>query len=100
MDEVLTRSEIESRYPSEWILIADPEVDQHLQVVRGRVVCHSKDRDEVDRKAIELRPQHAAYLYTGKMPEGTEMVLPYAAAERRHRRAARPGLSAGTAVDR
>lgn len=74
-EEVLTLEEINARFPSEWVLIADPEVDKHLRVLRGRVVCHSKDRDEVDRKAIELRPKHAAYLYTGTMPEGTEMVL-------------------------
>jgi hypothetical protein len=75
MHEVMTLAEINSRFPSEWVLVADPEVNQHLEVVRGRVVIHSKDRDEVDRKAIALRLKHAAYLYTGTMPEGTEMVL-------------------------
>jgi len=39
-------------------------------------VCwHSKDRDEVYRKAVELRPRRFAVLYTGKMPKDTAVVL-------------------------
>jgi hypothetical protein len=55
MDEILTLGEMEVRFPSEWILVADPELDETLEVVRGRVVSHSKDRDEVYQRAIELR---------------------------------------------
>jgi hypothetical protein len=75
MDEVMTLQEINSHFPSEWILIADPEVDKHLRVMRGRVVIHSKDRDEVDRKAVELRLKSSAFHYTGEIPEGTAIVL-------------------------
>src|SRR5438874_1099657 len=49
MDEVMTIEEIDSRFPSEWVLLADPKVDQYGRVVGGRVVCHSRDRDEVDQ---------------------------------------------------
>ena len=76
MDEIMTLEEINSHFDSEWILIADPEVDEHLEIIRGRVVCHSKDRDEVYRHAIALPPpKRYAVLYTGKMPEGTAIVL-------------------------
>jgi DNA helicase HerA-like ATPase len=75
MDEVMTRCEIESRFHGEWVLIADPEVDEELRVVRGRVVHHSKDRDEVDRKMVELRLKSSATLYTGEIPENTAVVL-------------------------
>jgi hypothetical protein len=75
MDEIMTAAEIESRFDGEWVLVADPEVDEQLRVVRGKVVCHSKDRDEVDRKMIELRLKSSATLYTGKMPENTAIVL-------------------------
>jgi len=75
MDEVLTVPEIEKRYPSEWILVADPEFDEHEDVARGRVVWHSKDRDEVYRKDMELRPRSAAYLYTGTIPDDMVVVL-------------------------
>jgi hypothetical protein len=75
MDEMMTLAEIEARYPSEWILIADPEVDRHLDIIRGRVVCHSKDRDEVDRKAIELRLKSSVFHYTGEIPKDMEFAL-------------------------
>ena len=75
MDEVLTLAEIKSRFDSEWVLVADPELDASLEVARGRVIWHSKDRDEVYQKAVELRPQHSAFLYTGRIPEGTAVIL-------------------------
>jgi hypothetical protein len=75
MDEVLTLAEIQSRYDSEWVLIEDPEVDEDLEIVRGKVLWHSKDRDEVYRKDMELRPRSAAYLYTGKLPTDAAVVL-------------------------
>jgi hypothetical protein len=75
MEEVLSIEEIESKYPSEWILIVDPVTNESLEVLQGKVAWHSKDREEVYQKAIELRPQRAAYLYTGAIPENTVVVL-------------------------
>ena len=75
MGEIMTLAEIETRFDSEWVLIEDPEMDEHLEVVRGKVIWHSKDRDEVYRKDMELRPKSATYLYTGKMPENMAIVL-------------------------
>ena len=75
MQEILTLQEIETRFESEWVLVEDPELDEHLQVVRGKVIFHSKSRDELDEKDGELRPKSAAYLYTGAMPENTAIVL-------------------------
>jgi hypothetical protein len=73
--EVLTIEEIEARYDSEWILVGDPEVDEDLRVLRGTVLYHSKDRDEMYRRDLELRPKSAAYLYTGQFPEDAVIVL-------------------------
>ena len=67
MSEVLTRSEIEERFDSEWILVGDPETSDALEVLSGKVLWHSKDRDEVYRKAVELRPRRFATLYTGRI---------------------------------
>ena len=75
MDSVLTITEIESRYPSEWVLVEEPLTNEALEVQSGRVSCHSKDRDEVYRKALELRPKRFAMLYTGTMPKDTAIVL-------------------------
>ncbi len=56
-------------------LVVEPETNEQLEVVKGKVVHHSKDRDEVYRKAIAVRPKRFAILYTGEIPEGSEVVV-------------------------
>ena len=75
MEEVLTIAQIEARLDSEWILVGDPQTNEALEVQSGKVLWHSKDREEVYRKAAELRPKRSAMLYTGKMPKDTAVVL-------------------------
>ncbi len=75
MDDLLTISEIESRFKSEWVLVEDPQTNDILEVQGGRVRWHSQDRDEVYRKAVELRPKQFAVLYTGIIPKDTAVVL-------------------------
>ena len=75
MEEVLTIAQIEAQFDSEWILVGEPQTNESLEVQSGKVLWHSKDRDEVYRKAVELRPRRSAMLYTGKMPKNTAVVL-------------------------
>ena len=75
MERVMTISEIESQFDSEWILVDEPETNEQLEVLKGKVVHHSKDRDEVYRKAVALRPKRCAILYTGEIPEDAVVVL-------------------------
>ena len=75
MEKVMTNTEIESEFGSEWVLVIEPETNEQLEVVKGKVVHHSKDRDEVYRKAIAVRPKRFAILYTGEIPEGSEVVV-------------------------
>jgi hypothetical protein len=75
MNEILTITQIETQFEGEWILIEDPQTNEALEVQSGKVCWHSKDRDEVYRKAVELRPKRFAMLYTGKIPEDTAIVL-------------------------
>ncbi|MEM4284257.1 MAG: hypothetical protein QXS96_07215 [Candidatus Caldarchaeum sp.] len=75
MSEMLSLSEIQERFPGEWVLVEDPQTSESLIVTGGKVLWHSKDRDEVYRKARELRPKHSAILYTGKLPEEAAVVL-------------------------
>jgi hypothetical protein len=71
----LTIAEISNHFDSEWILVGEPETDEALNVCRGRVIAHSKDRDEVYRAAADLRPKRFAILYTGTAPANTAIVL-------------------------
>ncbi len=69
MSEVMSMAEIQARFDSEWVLLEDPETTQLQEVESGRVLWHSKDRGELYRKALELRPKHSAILYTGEIGE-------------------------------
>jgi hypothetical protein len=75
MDEVLSLAEIEARFPSEWVLLEDPVTNEVQQVLAGKVRYHSKDRDEVYDKAVELKLKSMAVRYTGDFPEDEEFVL-------------------------
>ena len=77
VERQMTIQEIEAQFDSEWVLVQDPETNEGLEVLRGNVLCHSKDRDEVYRMAISMtqRPKRFAILFTGEMPEGTAVVL-------------------------
>jgi len=75
MGNLLTVGEIESQFDSEWVLVEDPQTDNSLHVQSGRVIFHSKDRDEVYRKAVELKPKRFAMLYTGILPKDTAIIL-------------------------
>jgi len=75
MNQQMTIEDIRSQFESEWILIEDPETNDALEVLSGKVVHHSRDRDEVYRKAVSLRPTRSAVVYTGEIPEGTAVVL-------------------------
>ncbi len=69
------KTKVESQFDGEWVLIGDPKTDESLDLLAGQVLCHSKDRDEVYRRAVQLRPKRFAMHYTGKMPENTAIVL-------------------------
>ena len=75
MYETLTLKEIEDRFPSEWVLIGDPQTDETQRLLGGKVLFHSPERDEVDRRLLELRPSRFAFRYLGTMPEGMALVL-------------------------
>jgi hypothetical protein len=75
MSDTLSIAEIESRFDGEWVLLEDPQVNKQMEVLGGKVLAHSKDRDEVYQKAVELRPKHSATLYLGTVPDDTVIVL-------------------------
>ena len=72
---VVTIQEIESQFDGEWVLVEDPQTNDLLEVVSGNVVHHSKDRDEVYRTAVALKPKRCAVLYTGEIPDNTAVLL-------------------------
>jgi hypothetical protein len=75
MSELLTLGEIKARFPSEWVLIGDPQTDDSLEVLAGELLFHSLDRDEVDQKLLELRPSRFALRYLGTFPDNMALIL-------------------------
>jgi hypothetical protein len=76
MNEVMTRAEVETLFPNEWILMIDPDPGTDINI-RGRVIAHSKDRDEIHRKAMELPvPRNIAVFFAGPpFPPGMAVLL-------------------------
>ena len=75
MSDLQTIEQINSEFPSEWVLIGEPQTEEGTQLRGGRVLFHSLNRDEVYLKAVELRLPHFAVRYFGTMPENTALVL-------------------------
>ncbi len=75
MDEILTINEIQARYAPDWVLIGEPQTDKGQRLLAGKVLFHSPDRDEVDRRLLELRPARFAFRYLGTLPEDLALVL-------------------------
>ena len=69
MTEVLTRAEMQVKFDGEWVLVADPEMDENREVRGGRVVYHGPDREAMYDQDAALQLEYAAYLYLGPMPE-------------------------------
>jgi hypothetical protein len=71
-------AEIETKYPNQWVLIANPKMGRKPKwVLGGHVVLHSPDRAEFLRMLGEWddpEVMHTASWYTGKFPE--EELLP------------------------
>ena len=57
------------------VLIEVEEVDESFNVVEGEVLAHSKDKDELYRKLLEIRPEEFSVEYTGEIPQDLAVVL-------------------------
>lgn len=75
MDEILTLEQIEARYAPDWVLIAEPQTDDGLHLLGGKVVYHGKDPDELYRKASELGLTRIAVRYLGEWPDDVALNL-------------------------
>jgi hypothetical protein len=75
VNDILTIEEIKSRYPSEWVLVGEPQLDEMSRLLAGKVLFHSSIRDEVYRKAVEFHLPHFAVRYLGSPPENMALVL-------------------------
>jgi hypothetical protein len=82
--EVLNISQIREKFPSQWVLIGNPELDNFdtlgsiaRKLVRGVVLMGSADKRELAYKAKELRQgfNSITCIYTGEFPKGRKYLL-------------------------
>ena len=69
MKKVFTMKELEALYSGEWVLLVNPKHIERLDRLRGELVFHSKDRDEVYKEAHKRKDAHTAIFYVGSLPE-------------------------------
>jgi len=69
--------EIAKRFKDEWVLVDVKEVDEDFNLREGDVIAHAKDKEEIYRRLMELRPRNFSIEYTGKIPEDLAVVLTY-----------------------
>ncbi|MBW2058461.1 MAG: hypothetical protein JRJ26_13290 [Deltaproteobacteria bacterium] len=67
--------EIRNTFKDQWVLVKVDKVDASLNIVEGEVLAHSKDKDEVYKKLLEIRPKEFSVEYTGMIPEDLAVVL-------------------------
>ncbi len=72
---ILTLEEIFSLYPDEWVLIVSPELDEELSVIRGEVLAHAIERDEIYSKLSLRNGKSVAIEYTGLIPDNLAVML-------------------------
>lgn len=66
---ILTLEEMKERYWGEWLLIDQAELDENMNVKRGRVLFHSTDQQEL-YDSLHLREGRAASIeYLGSIPD-------------------------------
>ena len=74
-EEILTLEEIQQQYPHQWVLIVEPEVDKYLNVIRGKVLAHSPDRDQAYSQFPLGNGKPVAIEYTGPIPDDLAVML-------------------------
>ena len=67
---------IEKTYAGEWVLLDDLRHSKRTgQIISGRVIAHSVDRDSVYEAGIAAKPKRSAVLCFKELEPGTILVL-------------------------
>lgn len=75
MDEILTLEQIKEKCPDEWCLVECVEVSEDWEIIRGKVLAHSPDRDVIYGQLATTKANHVAVEYTGEIPDDWAIML-------------------------
>jgi hypothetical protein len=73
-NELLMIEEIRQKYPEEWLLVIDCELSENTELKAGRVVEHSRCRDDI-HKALRNHTGKIAIYYTGEIPDDLTVIF-------------------------
>lgn len=60
-------STLKRRYPKQWLLLTHVVTDELTHPVQGKLVAHSKNRDEIYDRLSKMRGKLGVF-YTGEIP--------------------------------
>ena len=76
MPEIVDITEESKKYDDEWLLFEVTQVTEQDLPVKGRLLCHSKSRDEVQEVAMRHRGKDLKITFVGeRVPAGGYAVL-------------------------
>jgi hypothetical protein len=75
MSLIMTFEEIQRNYDGEWVLIAYTETDENLQVIKGEVIAHSNNKEEIYQALESAQDRPLAIEYMGQVPEDIAFIL-------------------------
>ena len=64
-----TIEEIKRKFKNEWVLVEVLEKDELNQPTRGRVIAHSRNRDDTYDAMTKTKAKHLYHFYTGEIPK-------------------------------
>ncbi len=72
---ILSIEEIHQKYPNQWVLIVNMDLDENLHITRGEVIAHSEDRDEIYGQLPLRNGKPATIEYTGSIPDDIAVLI-------------------------
>ena len=67
-------SRVKKRYPKEWLLLTNVVADELTRPIKGKLVAHSKNRDEIYARLKQVHGKIAVE-YTGDIPKDLFVVF-------------------------
>ena len=71
---LLSKEKIKAKYPNQWLLLKDFELDASTSLRKGRVLAHSKDREEIHR-SLRKQSGNLCIHFTGSLPPDTGVIF-------------------------
>jgi len=61
--------EIKERFKDEWVLVEVLERDEMNRPTKGRIIAHSRNRDDTYNAMATVEAKHLYHFYTGDIPK-------------------------------